>query len=247
LEAFQKNYGVLHNVDSHGSANKKDANNVNTHGGVNFETGNGDTHNRAYLRKIDIFHYVYAVLHNPAYRSKYEQNLKRDFPRIPLYENFWQWAAWGKALMDLHIGYETAEPYPLQRVEAQSKARKQDKDEHLFAATDAVKPMFETSRPTVAPKAKLKAIKELGEIQLDEQTKLTGVPAAAWAYKLGNRSALEWILDQYKESTPSDPTIREKFNTYRFADYKEQVIDLLQKVCRVSVQTMEIVGEMPQE
>ena len=65
-----------------------------------------------------------------------------------------------------------------------------------------------------------------------------------WDYKLGNRSALEWILDQYKEKTPKDPTIREKFNTYRFADYKEQVIDLLLRVTRVSVETQEIVEAM---
>jgi predicted helicase len=58
---------------------------------------------------------------------------------------------------------------------------------------------------------------------------------------------LEWILDQYKESKPSDPTIAEKFNTYRFADYKTQVIDLLQKVCTVSVETMRIVREMEKE
>ena len=52
------------------------------------------------------------------------------------------------------------------------------------------------------------------------------------------------ILDQYKEKTPKDPTIREKFNTYRFADYKEKVIDLLARVTRVSVETQRIVGEM---
>lgn len=70
------------------------------------------------------------------------------------------------------------------------------------------------------------------------------MPAEAWDYKLGNRSALEWILDQYKEKTPKDPTIREKFNTYRFADYKEKVIDLLARVTRVSVETQRIVSEM---
>jgi adenine-specific DNA-methyltransferase len=64
-------------------------------------------------------------------------------------------------------------------------------------------------------------------------------------YKLGNRSALEWILDQYKEKKPKDPTIAEKFNTYKFADYKEQVIDLLKRVCTVSVETMNIVNSMP--
>ena len=53
------------------------------------------------------------------------------------------------------------------------------------------------------------------------------------------------MLERYKERTPKDPTIREKFNTYRFADYKEQVIDLLRRVCTVSVETMKIVREMP--
>jgi len=67
------------------------------------------------ITKEAIFHYVYAVLHHPAYRTKYALNLKRGFPRIPLYDNFQQWAAWGKNLMDLHINYETVAPYPLER------------------------------------------------------------------------------------------------------------------------------------
>ena len=73
------------------------------------------------------------------------------------------------------------------------------------------------------------------------------MPLEAWTYKLANRSALEWILDQYKEKTPKDPTIREKFNTYRFADHKEKVIDLLKRVTRVSVETMKIVEAMRAE
>ena len=73
------------------------------------------------------------------------------------------------------------------------------------------------------------------------------LPKQAWDYKLGNRSALEWILDQYKESKPKDPTIAEKFNTYKFADYKDKVIDLLKRVCTVSVETMKVVGEMENE
>jgi predicted helicase len=99
----------------------------------------------------------------------------------------------------------------------------------------------------LAPKAMLRANKETGDIQLDSETQLIGVPPEAWTYKLGNRSALEWILDQYKEKTPKDPTIREKFNTYRFADHKEKVIDLLKRVTRVSVETMKIVEAMKAE
>ena len=169
------------------------------------------------MSKEAIFHYVYAVLHNPAYRTKYELNLKREFPRVPFYEDFAKWSAWGKELMDLHINYETVQPFGLARLTTDTKPN---------------------------PKPKLKADKTTGSIILDENTTLTGIPPSAWDYKLGNRSALEWILDQYKESKPKDPTIAERFNTYKFADYKEQVIDLLDRVCRVSVETVRIVSAM---
>jgi len=122
--------------------------------------------------------------------------------------------------MDLHINYETVKPYRLKRVDAGTSA---------------------------APRPKLKADKAAGTIELDSETVLQGVPAPAWEYKLGNRSALEWILDQYKEKKPSDATIAEKFNTYRFADYKETVIELLKRVCTVSVKTVEITNRMSQE
>ena len=82
-------------------------------------------------------------------------------------------------------------------------------------------------------------------IEIDSHTTLTSIPALAWEYKLGNRSALEWILDQYKEKKPQDATIVERFNNYKFEDYKEQTIDLLKRVTNVSIKTMEIVGQMP--
>ncbi len=175
------------------------------------------------ITKDAIFHYVYAVLNDPLYREKYAQNLKREFPRIPFYDAFWRWADWGEKLMALHLGYETVEPWPLERIDtSDDKAREAG----------------------VPPKAMLRADKSNGNIRLDTETQLTGVPPEAWNYRLGSRSALEWILDQYKEKTPRDPTIREKFNTYRFADHKEKVIDLLARVTRVSVETMKIVEAM---
>jgi predicted helicase len=173
------------------------------------------------LTKRDIFHYVYAVLHHPAYREKYRLNLKREFPRIPFYDDFWQWAEWGQQLMALHLHYETIEPFPLARHENDP---------------DTIRKAY---------KAKLKADKKAGIIELDTLTSLSGIPPQAWQYKLGNRSALEWILDRYKERKPRDPTIRAKFNTYRFIDYKEQVVDLLGRVTAVSVETMKIIGQMP--
>jgi predicted helicase len=175
------------------------------------------------ITKDAIFQYVYGVLHDPIYREKYAQNLKREFPRIPFYPDFWRWTGWGEALMRLHTGYESVEPWPLARIDARDEK----------AATGGL-----------APKPILKPDKEHGIIVLDSETQLSGVPREAWDYRLGNRCALDWILDQYKEKTPRDPTIREKFNTYRFADYKEKVIGLLTRVTRVSVDTQRIVEAM---
>jgi predicted helicase len=170
------------------------------------------------ITKDDIFHYVYGVLHDPVYRETYAINLKREFPRIPFYPDFWQWAGWGERLMALHIGYESVEPWPLTR--------------------------HDTPEAEAVPIPKLKADKDNGIIILDSRTTLSGIPPIAWTYRLGNRSGLEWVLDQYKEKKPKDPTIAAKFNTYRFKDYKEKVIDLLMRVTRVSVETMEIVEAM---
>jgi predicted helicase len=175
------------------------------------------------ITKDAIFHYCYAVLHDPMYREKYAQNLKREFPRIPFYAGFWQWANWGEALMKLHIGYEQVEPFALTRTDTP--------DDKARAAGQPPKPILRLDMGA-------------GVITLDSETTLRGVPPDAWRYKLGNRSAIEWVLDQYKERKPKDPTVREKFDTYKFADYKETVIDLLARVTTVSVETMRIIDAM---
>jgi predicted helicase len=179
-----------------------------------------DHYNDSSISKDDIFHYTYSVLHNPNYREKYELNLKRDFPRLPFYDNFFQWVKWGNKLMDLHLNYETATPYSLQRI-------------------DLPLPNNQTQ-----PKVKLKAEKSNNKILIDSITTLEDIPEQVWEYRLGNRSAIEWILDQYKEKKPRDQTIAQHFNPYRFADYKETVIDLIQRVCTVSIETVEITQAM---
>ena len=164
----------------------------------------------------DIFAYAYAVLRDPAYCHDYRVDLLREFPRLPFYHDFNLWRDIGRELPDLHIGFGQAEPYPLERVDLEGEPKR----------------------------VILRADREKGAIVLDDKTTLRGVPPEAWEYQLGSRSALEWVLDQYKERKPRDPTIAERFNTYRFADHKERVIDLLLRVCAVSVRTAEIVRGM---
>ena len=175
------------------------------------------------ITKDAIFHYVYAALHDPLYRETYAQDLKRSFPRIPFHADFWRWAEWGETLLRLHTGYETVEPFPLGRIDIPDEKVRQ------------------AGQP---PKTLLRADRDAGTILIDSETQLTGIPPEAWTYQLGNRSALDWVLDQHKERTPKDPTIRARFNTYRFAGHKEYVIDLLRRVTRVSVETVAITRAM---
>ena len=169
------------------------------------------------ISKDDIFAYCYAALHDPVFREVHAADLRREFPRVPLHDDFARWRDWGRTLLDLHIGYEKVEPWKLERVDAPRKAK---------------------------PMPKLKSDLDRGAVIVDSETQLTGIPSEAWNYRLGNRSAIDWVLDQHKEKTLHDPTIRAKFNTYRFADHKESMIKLLAKVVRVSVETVGIVQEM---
>ncbi len=181
------------------------------------------------ITKDDIFYYTYSVLHNPEYRKKYELNLKREFPRLPYYKDFYKWVNWGKELMNLHINYEKADFFKLK---------------------------IENKDLKIKPKVKLKIDKINNCIIIDENTIIKEIPKLAFEYKLGNRSAIEWILNQYKEKTysknvlkkyPDKQILNEKFNTYKFSDYKKQVINLIKRVTTVSVKTMEIINKMKQE
>ncbi|MBB1127401.1 type ISP restriction/modification enzyme, partial [Thiospirillum jenense] len=171
------------------------------------------------ITKWAIFDYVYAVLHDSRYRQQFALNLKSEFPRIPTHPDFWAWSRIGGELVQLHAEFETVPPWPLKRVEQEIK---------------------------MPPKCRLKANKTDGTIEIDSATTLMEIPASAWEYQLGTRTALEWVLDQYKERPPKDPTIRAQFNTYQFADYKEQVIELLARVCRVSVATVNKMQQLAQ-
>jgi len=182
-----------------------------------------DFYNDKTITKEEIFYYTYSVLHHPQYISKFQLNLKRELPRLPFYNNFHELAKLGEELFNLHLNFETAEPYQLKM-----------KNEELRMKI---------------PVAKLKADKLKNEIIIDDVTSLQNIPKQAWNYKLGNQSAIEWILEQYKEKKIKDNSIAKKIKTkefqpYKFSEHKEKVIDLLNRICTVSVKTMEITEQI---
>ena len=71
----------------------------------------------------------------------------------------------------------------------------------------------------------------------------SGIPAEAFEYRLGNRSALEWVIDQYQVSTDKRSGISSDPNGY--SDDEKYIVSLVERVVQVSVETVAIVKGLP--
>ena len=171
----------------------------------------------AKLSKRDIFHYVYAVLHHPVYREKFAANLRRELPRIPFAPDFAAFAKTGEKLAALHTGYESQNEFKLKRVEAKG-----------------VKPDWRVER--------MKLSKDKTALVYNDWLTLEGIPAVAHDYRLGNRSALDWVIDQYRVECGAAGEITSDPNR---ADDEEYIVRLVGQVITVSVETMKIVSSLP--
>ena len=165
------------------------------------------------IGKWDIFHYVYGLLHHPGYRERYQANLKRDLPRLPYAPDFWAFAKAGQRLGEIHVGYEKVDEYPLRFVET-------------------------PDTPLDWRVEKMKLSKDKTGIKYNDFLTLDGIPAKAFDYRLGNRSALEWVIDQYRVKTDKRSGI---VNDPNRADDPEYIVRLIGKVIAVSLETVEIV------
>ena len=170
------------------------------------------------ITKRDIFHYIYALLHHPDYRERYQANLKRDLPHLPYTPDFWGFAKAGGRLGEIHINYEEAEEYPLRFIETP--------DTQLNWNVQ-----------------KMKLSKDNTQIIYNDFLTLDGIPANALKYKLGNRSALEWIINQYRIKTDKRSGITNNPNR---ADDPQYIIKLIKKVLTVSLETVQIVEGLPE-
>jgi predicted helicase len=171
------------------------------------------------LSKWDIFYYVYGLLHHPGYRQRYAENLKRELPRIPLAPDFRAFATAGEKLARLHLDYEKLEPWPLEWIE-----------------TPGVPLSYQVE--------KMRLAKDKRSVKVNGSLTLAGIPPEVFDYHLGNRSALEWVIDQYQVSDDKRSGIRSDPNR---ADDPQYIVRLIGQVARVSVETVGTVKGLPVE
>lgn len=177
----------------------------------------------------NIFAYCHAVLSSPKYQKEYEENLKIDYPRIPLYKNFDRFVELGKRLIKLQTEFEN---FDCRNEEIQLKIEKDFK----YMPEDF---------------SMIKLNKEKGIIIFDGKNRIENIPKKAFDYKIGTRSALDWIIDYYKpkklnpqKELHHKTLIENGLNSYYYKNIREYLFELIPKVIEISVETVDIFKEL---
>ncbi|MBQ3525888.1 MAG: DEAD/DEAH box helicase [Akkermansia sp.] len=198
-----------------------DAGNYIRHDGISnfglkqFRTAYGDPK----ISKEDIFYYVYGLLHSTEYRTRFENDLKKELPRIPFAKDFRAFSKAGRKLAELHLNYETIEPWPVK-----------EESHGNFRVT---KMRF--------PK---KGIRHT--IHYNDTCTLSEIPDEAYEYIVNGKSAIEWLMERYAVTTDKDSGIVNDPNDWCDEQGNPRyIIDLVKRVIRVSIETMEIVKALP--
>jgi predicted helicase len=169
------------------------------------------------ITKWDIFNVIYAVLHHPEYRVRFSAELQRDFPRVPFPPDIHAFARVGKEIMTLHLQYEKQKGYRLEQVE--------DEESEITYRVE-----------------RMKLSKDKTQLQYNDFITLKGIPLEVYEYRIGNRSALEWVIDQYRVSSD------ERFGTTNDPNRPEDpqyILRLVKQIVQVSLDTMTAIKSLP--
>ena len=221
------------------------------------------------VQREDIFYYVYGILHSKSYRETFEADLKKMLPRIPLvsdYQKFWAFNKAGRELAELHLNYETVEAYPdvqiesLDFVEYANEIPKQVRDDTdlLMVAESPKGPSTgsgTTKGSTNTKDYQYYAVEQMKFPKKDQKDtiiynhyhKITNIPAKAYEYVVNGKSAIEWIMERYAITTDKKSGITNNPNDWSLEHEKPRYIfDLLLSIINVSVQTVDIVNNLPE-
>jgi len=184
------------------------------------------------ISKEDIFYYVYGMLHSQDYRERFADNLNKEIPRIPWVRtptDFWAFSHAGRKLADLHLYYETVEPYPV-TIDTGGKT-----------LTDAD---YRVKKMRYGKKGKEK---DLTTLYYNEKITLSGIPLEAYDYVVNGKPALDWVVERQCVKTDKASGIVNDANDWAIETMKNPryPLELFQRVITVSLETVKIVNSLP--
>jgi len=185
--------------------------------------------------KEDIFYYVYGILHSLEYRSAFAADLKKSLPRLPLVDSvddFWAFSKAGRDLAELHLNYETVEPYKGCLLVYGANTNRGDSmnyrvEKMRFGKLDSKTP-------------------DKTKIHYNQHITVEGIPLEAYDYVVNGKSAIEWIMERYAVAVNKDSGIRNDPNDWAAEHNDEKyILNLLLRIITVSLETMKIVYTLP--
>ena len=196
-----------------------------------------DTFIAEQIGKEDVFYYVYGLLHSDDYKNRYADNLSKELPRIPRVAkatDFWAFSKAGRALADLHTGYEKVTPYPV-HIEGGALLLAS------FTPQDFRVDQMKFAKGTNGEKY------DKTRVIYNHKITMSGIPLEAYDYVVNGKPALEWVMERQAVSEHKDSGIVNDANlwateTMNDASYP---LKLFQRVITVSLETMKIVRSLP--
>ena len=194
------------------------------------------------ISKEDLFYYIYGLLHSPDYRERFKNNLAKQIPRIPAVKSFDDFAAFrdaGRALGDLHVNFESVEPYMVTFKEGDHRLIPEAQDDPVT--------FYRVKHTTKWRWGGKGREKDLTTVIYNDNITMQNIPLEAYDYIVNGKPALEWVMERQIVKTDKKSGIVNDANDYA----KETVgdpkypLEVFQRVITVSLETMKIVNGLP--
>ncbi len=188
-----------------------------------------ERNNSRSITSTDLFHYTYAVLQDEASFAMNGGNTHQMPVLIPLHPVAEGFCALGKELLDLHVGYEMLEAWPLVIVPLHGPENERER----------------RSMPTTAwtwrPRVRIERTE--GILVVEGRVRVEGIPPRAWEHRIGERPALERVVDHFKELVLHPGTDAKQAREAQDR-HVERFVRCLRRVCRLSMETLRIRAEL---
>jgi len=189
--------------------------------------------------KVDIFYYIYGLLHSAEYRERFKNNLAKQLPRIPAVKNYADFEAFcdaGRALGDLHMNFETVEPYQVTFKEGSHEL-------YPEAQADPVK-FYRVKKMKFGGKGKER---DWTTVIYNDRITMQNIPLEAYDYVVNGKPALAWVMERQQVKTDKASGIVNDPNDYanETVGDPKYPLELFQRVITVSLETMKIVNGLP--
>ena len=171
------------------------------------------------ISKLDIFYYVYGILHHQGYREKFANNLTRDLPRIPLAPDFKAFSCAGRNLADLHLGYETC--------------KRHDLGKPKFMPKKFIKLSFGWKLDGK------KRVKDRTVIRADGAVLFDNVPETS--YRVNGRTPIAWIVDKYRVTTNKESGLTND------PCMDTDIVAVIERAVHIGLESERIIKSLPEE